>query len=83
MSRAIDRTDPPPTGTKPASVENPLLYTFLAICESCNVVWVSACFLHAHFALVAQKLPWLCPDCHRGLALQAVRKRDQPEGKPC
>jgi hypothetical protein len=77
------RDAPPPTATKPASRENPLLYTFVAMCDPCLTVWVSGCFLHAHFALVAERLPWLCPDCHRPLAVKAVPKADQPEAKPC
>jgi hypothetical protein len=73
----------PETGSKPASRENPLLYTFVAMCEPCLAVWVSACLMSNQHAIIAMRLPWLCPDCHRPLAIKSVPKREQPDGKPC
>lgn len=83
LSAALMADQENTTGSKPASRENPLLYTFLGICKPCNAVWVVGSLLSAHHALVATRLHWLCPDCNRALSVEAMPKPRQPEAKPC
>jgi MraZ protein len=74
----------PPTGSRPASRDNPLIYSFVAMCDSCNMAWVCGNLLSHQHALIAMCLPWLCPECFRPLHLKkSFPKFDQPEGKPC
>lgn len=61
-----------------------LLQIFTATCRACETVWVVGTFLDARHALIAQQLPWLCPECNRPLEiLNQPRWPPEKQTKPC